>query len=171
MNPKIAIYAASFDPLTNGHWNIIKQCYSLEFDKIHLVIGRNPNKKSLFLEQERLEMIGDQLLLDSSIDSTKFIVSIMNNKYLFNYANEIGANIIVRGLRNTNDLEFEQLLHDYNLSQDNCKLQHLYLMTPQSLRNVSSSFVKGLIGYVGWKKQIYKYVPTHVANAILRKYK
>lgn len=164
---KIAVYAGSFDPFTKGHESIIRQARDIGFDKLIIAIGRNPNKRYFFSEEERAEHIRYWAYLQSNFRPDFINVDIMGNKYLADYAKEVQATHIVRGLRSVDDFNQECLLRDFNMSH--WPIEHTYFMAHSDTRHISSSFVKGLIGYEGWEKEIRKY--TFVADFIIEKVK
>jgi pantetheine-phosphate adenylyltransferase len=97
---KIAVYPGSFDPVTNGHVDIIKRGIRM-FDELIVLIAFNPNKKALFSVEERLEMIREVIR-----DCKNVRVDIFDG-LLVEYAKKTGANVILRGLRALSDFEYE----------------------------------------------------------------
>ena len=152
---KIAVYAGSFDPLTNGHVWIIKEALKI-FDKLIVAIGTNPNKKSTFDIEKRMAMIKKTFLKNPKIEINKF-----DNKYLVNYAQEIGANFIIRGIRNGKDFEYEFGMCNIN-NDINSSITTVFLIPPRNLCEISSIMVKKLIGPKNWENVIKKYVPEAV---------
>ena len=150
-----AIYAGSFDPLTNGHFWMIEQGSKI-FDELIIAIGDNPDKKYTFSTKERLEMLKDVTKNFKNIKIDSFC-----NKLLVNYAKEVGADYILRGTRNTSDFNFEQGMSNINRDIDP-KITTVILMPPREMCEISSSLVKGLIGPKGWEKVVCKYVPKAV---------
>lgn len=164
MNQKrVAVYAGSFDPPTNGHlWMIDKGAKM--FDKLIVAIGINPSKKYTFSVEERLQMLQDSVKGCPNVSINYF-----DNKYLVKYAETIGADFILRGIRNTSDFSFEQGMN--NINRDiNSKVNTVFLIPPRELCEVSSSFVKSLIGPDGWQNVVSQYVPKPVFNKIKQKY-
>jgi pantetheine-phosphate adenylyltransferase len=155
MNKKIAVYAGSFDPLTNGHVWVINEALKI-FDKLIIAIGINPNKKSTFELKKKMEMIEKTFTNNPKIGIKKF-----DNKYLVDYAQEIGANFIVRGLRNGKDFEYEFGMCNIN-TDINSKITTVFLMPPRHLCEISSSMVKKLIGPKNWENVVKEYVPKAV---------
>lgn len=164
MNQKrIAVYAGSFDPPTNGHLWMIEQGAKM-FDKLIVAIGVNPNKKYTFSVDERLQMLKDSVKGCSNVFIDQF-----NNKYLVKYAQTIGADFILRGVRNSSDFNFEQGMN--NVNRDiNSNINTVFLMPPRELCEVSSSFVKSLIGPDGWQTIVSQYVPKPVFAKIKERY-
>lgn len=152
---KIAVYAGSFDPLTNGHVWVIKEALKI-FDKLIIAIGINPNKKPTFELKKKIEMIKKTFANNSKIE-----IGQIDNKYLVNYAQEVGANFIIRGLRNAKDFEYEFGMCNIN-SDINPVITTVFLMPPRDLCQISSSMVKKLIGPKNWENVVKKYVPRAV---------
>lgn len=160
---KIAVYAGSFDPPTNGHLWMIEQGAKM-FDKLIIAIGVNPNKKYTFSVDERIQMLKDSVKGCSNVSIDQF-----NNKYLVKYTKAVGADFILRGIRNSSDFNFEQGMN--NINRDiNSKINTVFLIPPRELCEISSSFVKGLIGPEGWEGIVSQYVPKPVFNKIKQKY-
>lgn len=159
-----AIYIGSFDPISGGHYDIISR--SLQFcDQLIIAIGVNPNKITLFSEEERLSLI-------NNIPSIKYEladrVSSMSFKGLaVEFAKKQGANIFVRGIRSVSDFEYEINLANVNkiLAPE---IETVFLPTSPELAVVSSSMVKEIAKYGG---DISKFVMPHVASALQLKFK
>ncbi|MBT4376634.1 pantetheine-phosphate adenylyltransferase [archaeon] len=158
------IYAGSFDPPTNGHEWMINEGARL-FDEFIVSIGINPEKKYVFSLDERIEMLND---LTKSFSNVK--ISDFEDKYLVNYAKEMKADYILRGIRNENDYSFERGMRYINEDLDS-DIQSVFLIPSRNLVEVSSSLVKGLIGPEGWEEGIKNYVSPFVYEKLLEKYK
>jgi pantetheine-phosphate adenylyltransferase len=159
---KKAIYAGSFDPLTNGHMWLIDRGTKL-FDELIIAIGDNPSKKYMFSLNERIAMLEDSLAGYSNITIDKF-----SGDFLVNYAKKINVNYIIRGIRNSQDYEFEKMLCHVN--NDICiDIETLYMIAPREVAEISSSLIKGFIGTNQWQEVVAKYVPENVLNRIINK--
>jgi pantetheine-phosphate adenylyltransferase len=139
--PKIAIYPGSFDPVTNGHIDIIERGLKL-FDKVIVTILYNPKKESLFSLEERLEMLRD---------CTKNYKNVEIDSYdglLVDYAASRKAHAILRGLRAMSDFEYEfqMALMNRRLNRD---VQTVFLMTGFRWIYTSSSIIKEAIQFGG----------------------
>ena len=134
---KIAIYPGSFDPITNGHLDIIKRVRFL-FDKIVIAINDNPLKPFLFTASERVEMIKEIISDPSGIEVESF------RGLLVRYAEKKGSRFIVRGLRALSDFEYEFQMDLMNRKL-NPQIETVYLMTRQSYSYLSSSIIKEII--------------------------
>lgn len=156
---RTAVYAGSFDPLTNGHLWMIQRGLEL-FDRLYVAIGSNPSKSYTFTVEKRL-----QLLRDSIPSCERLTISEFNNRYLVNYANEVGAQYILRGIRSSHDYEYERVMRHINgdMAPD---ITTTFLMPPRDIAELSSSMVKSLIGPKGWEKSVRRYVPEPVFAAL-----
>lgn len=157
-----AIYAGSFDPLTNGHFWMVEQGAKL-FDELEVAIGINPSKKYMFDTNERIKML--EFLHDMFPNVT---ISTIDNKFLVKYAKENNATHILRGLRTNADYDYE-----FNMRQTNADIEpsitSVFLMSPSNLIHTSSSTIKSLIGVDGWEKEVDRYLPYPIYNYILYK--
>lgn len=163
MKPKLGVYAGSFDPLTIGHLWMIEEGVRL-FDELVVAIGINPDKKYRFTLEARLQM-----LRDSTKGLKNLRVESFNDQFLINYAQSIGANYILRGVRSESDYEFERVMRNIN-GDLNPEITTVFLMPPRKFAEVSSSMVKGLIGPVGWETIVRQYVPPAVYSNIVQQY-
>lgn len=136
---KTAIYPGSFDPITNGHLDIVERAANL-FDRLIIVVADNPNKKYTFTVQERVEMIKEivQHLNNVEVDYTSGLT--------VDYAVSKGACTLVRGLRAVTDFEFEFQIQAAN-TFINPKIDSIYLMSRQDFTFISSSTIKELYSH------------------------
>jgi len=134
MSEKIAVYPGSFDPITNGHVNIIERALEV-FDKLIVAIAHNPGKMALFSETERMEMIQIALKNDPRITTVSF------EGLLVDFVEKQGANVIIRGLRAVSDFEYEfqMTLMNRKLSR---KVDTVFLMTGYKWFYTSSKIIK-----------------------------
>tara|TARA_R110002096_G_scaffold403766_2_gene601300 strand:+ start:4574 stop:5080 length:507 start_codon:yes stop_codon:yes gene_type:complete len=156
---KHAVYAGSFDPITNGHLWIVNEASKL-FDHLTVAIGTNPEKQYSFPLQTRLELLRAVLPDDDAISIAHF-----DNRYLVDYASEIGAHYIIRGIRSPGDYEFERVMRQIN-EDIRPEITTVFLMPSREMAEVSSSMVKGLVGPTGWEEQVRRYVPAPVFLAL-----
>lgn len=154
-----AVYAGTFDPITNGHLDIIERSLSL-FDEIHVVIFYNPYKKTVFSLEERLEMIRE------ATRHLKGVIVDSSDELAVEYARKIHAGALVRGLRATQDYQYESQLAYTNqyLAED---IETVFLMTRLSQMFISSSAVKEIASHHG---DVSALVPHCVNEKILKKY-
>lgn len=158
---KRAVYAGSFDPITNGHLWMIKRGIEL-FDELIVAVGINPEKKYTFTLEERLATIKELLSKYSNARVSSF-----ENKFLVRYAKEVNAQYILRGVRSSRDYEYEREMRNINADLDP-DITTIVLIPPRKIAEVSSSFVKGLIGPEGWEFVVQKYVPDLVFQQLRR---
>jgi pantetheine-phosphate adenylyltransferase len=161
----IGIYPGTFDPITNGHLDIIKR--TMQFAKeLVIVVGINSNKKTLFSEVERVDLINKTI--DSRIDFlTGTNIKVMSYQGLIvQLAQELGASVIVRGIRSVSDFEYEINLANVNKTLAP-GIETVFLPTRPELAVVSSSMVKEIAKF---SRDIKQYVPEHVAQAINNKF-
>jgi pantetheine-phosphate adenylyltransferase len=121
MNERIAVYPGSFDPITNGHVNLVERALEV-FDKLIVAVAHNPNKSSLFSVEERLEMIQAALKNDPRVTVVSF------QGLLVDFAEKQGARVIIRGLRALSDFEYEFQMTLMNRKL-NRKVDTMFLMT------------------------------------------
>lgn len=152
---RTAVYAGSFDPPTKGHIWMIEQGVAM-FDKLIVAIGNNPSKHYSFSVDERLK-----LLRQSTSHCERLEVSHFDNRYLVDYAKEVNADFILRGIRSPNDYEYERVMRHINgdMAPD---VNTVFLMPPRDIAELSSNMVKGLIGPAGWEDTVQRYVPEPV---------
>ncbi|MGD8962027.1 MAG: pantetheine-phosphate adenylyltransferase [Desulfobacterales bacterium] len=157
--PKIAIYPGSFDPVTNGHLDIVERGLKI-FDKIIVAILYNPNKEYLFGLEERLEMLKDCLQKFQNVEIDSF------DGLLVNYAAHRKAHAILRGLRAMSDFEYEFQMALMN-RRLNREVQTVFLMTGLRWIFTSSSIIKEAIQFGG---SIDGMVPDLVQEKLVQKF-
>ena len=156
---RTAVYAGSFDPPTNGHLWMIKQGLQI-FDRLYVAIGSNPSKNYSFTVEERL-----QLLRESIPSCERLTISEFNNRFLVDYARDVDADYILRGIRAADDYEYERVMRHIN-SDMAPNITTTFLMPPRDIAELSSSMVKSLIGPEGWQETVRRYVPEPVFAAL-----
>lgn len=156
----LAVFPGSFDPPTFGHLNIIERCSRL-FDEIDVVVAVNPDKKYLFSAEERLSM-----LTELTEDFSNVSVHVCNT-LISDYCRKVGAKVLLRGIRNTNDFSYEFDLSLINRSL-NQQVETLFVPTEQRYFLIRSSSIKELARYGG---DISGMVPPIVDKAIKEKYR
>ena len=158
-----AIYAGSFDPITNGHLWVIDKAAAI-FDELIVAVGDNPGKAYTFSLEERMNLLEETLIKHKNIKIDQF-----SGEFLVNYALNQEACFIVRGIRNNQDYEFEKTLRYVN--SDVCStIDTVFLIPPRDYAEVSSSLVKGFVGTKGWQSIVAKYVPEIVLNKLINKH-
>jgi len=156
----LAVYPGTFDPITNGHVDILLRSLAL-FDKVIVAIATNPNKTPLFALEERIEFIREALG-----DKSSHVEFDHNEGLLVDYCQKRGATTIVRGLRALADFEYE-----FQLAHMNRRLapgiDTVFFMTDERNHYVSSSLVKEVASFGG---DVSGLVPTAVAEALRKTY-
>ncbi|HHX76983.1 MAG TPA: pantetheine-phosphate adenylyltransferase [Firmicutes bacterium] len=155
----IAIYPGSFDPVTNGHIDIIVRA-GLVFDKVIVTVMDNPRKTPAFTLEERLEML---------VESTKGMKNVEVDYYhglLIDYVKQKKAKIIVKGLRAISDFEFEFQMALINRKL-NEEVETMFMMTNNKYSYLSSSIIKEIASYGG---DVRKLVPSPVLKKLTAKY-
>lgn len=160
---KKAVYAGSFDPITNGHLWMVERASHL-FDELIVAIGENPEKKCTFSLDERL-----RVLRDSVKGIVNITVSSFENQFLVNYAKTVGAQFILRGIRDSRDYEFERGMRHINDDLQS-QITTVFLIPPREIAEVSSSLVKGLVGPKGWQEIVRRYVPPPVYDLLITRH-
>lgn len=160
---KKGVYAASFDPVTNGHLWVIEQAARL-FDQLVVAIGVNPDKTYTFSMDDRLA-----LLHETTAQFDNVMITSYEHQFLVNYAQSIEAEYIVRGIRTQADYEYERGMRYIN-SDLNENITTIFLMPPREIAEISSSFVKGLVGPEGWRDVAKRYVPDAVYEKFLEQF-
>jgi pantetheine-phosphate adenylyltransferase len=157
---RIAIYPGSFDPVTNGHLDIVRRGTIL-FDEIIVAILHNPSKSALFTVEERLEMLQETMKDIPGVSFDTF------GGLLVDYAHKRGAQAILRGMRAVSDFEYEfQLaLMNRKLNRD---VQTVFLMTGLRWIFTSSSIIKEAAQFGG---DVSDMVPAMVNRKIIEKYR
>jgi len=156
---RTAVYAGSFDPPTNGHLWMIEKGLEM-FDRLYVAIGSNPSKNYSFTVEERLK-----LLRESIPSCERLTISEFNNRYLVDYARDVDAQYILRGIRSSDDYEYERVMRHINGDMAP-KITTTFLMPPRDIAELSSSMVKSLIGPDGWQETVRRYVPQSVFEAL-----
>ena len=133
--PKKALYAGSFDPVTMGHLDIIRRAAKL-CDELVVGVIRNPQKSSLFTEEERIEMIK---LSTSDLPNVRIDAF---SGLLADYVNSNDFDIVIRGLRGTTDFDSEIQMAQLHSILYNDKVETVFLMTSPEYSFISSSMVK-----------------------------
>lgn len=155
-----AVYPGSFDPLSNGHLDIINRAAKI-LDELHIIVSVNKSKKNTFTIEERVNMI--KLV-------TKHLPNVYVSSYeglVVNYCKENGIKILIRGLRNYQDYEAEFSLYQFNRDIDS-NVETMLMMPTNKHIFVSSSAIKELVSF---DADISNYVPAEIKEMIINKYK
>lgn len=162
--PRIAVYPGTFDPITKGHRDIIQRASNL-FDKIIVAIAINAGKNPIFSLEERFS-IAKQEIDSLSLDKTTSTIEVHTfNSLLVDFAADIGAHVIIRGLRAVSDFEYELQLVGMNHSLAP-NLETIFLMASERYHFISSSMIKEVARLGG---DVTPFVSDHVAHHLLKK--
>lgn len=159
MENKIALYPGTFDPITNGHLDVIERASEM-FDKIIVVIAINSKKTSLFSENERLEMAQEALKHLSNVEV------VFHSGLVIDFALEHNAIAIIRGIRAVSDFEYEFQIALMNRKLSP-KVHTVFLMPHEKYTYLNSSIVRELARY---RQDVDEFVPANVAAMLKNKF-
>lgn len=157
---RIAVYPGSFDPITNGHLDIIERACRV-YDKVIVGVLCNSSKKPLFSAVERVDMIKRVTEKIDNVEVEAF------EGLLVDFAKSKGATVIVKGLRTVADFEYEFQMALLNKAL-NPEFETMFMMTDTKYSYISSSMVKELAGFHG---NLTGFVPCDIIKKIEEKYK
>ncbi len=149
---KIALFPGSFDPITLGHTDIIKRMIPL-FDKIIIGLGENSKKKYLFSTSQRKEWI-EKIFSNE----TKVEVQVYKNLTI-HFCQEIGANYLIRGLRNASDFDYEKNIAQLNSAMAS-EIESIFIIARPELSHISSTIVREIISFKG---DVSSFLPSNIA--------
>lgn len=155
----IAVAPGSFDPVTNGHLDIIERSTKI-FDKVIVAVLINRNKTPLFNIEERVELLQESFRDYPNVEVDSF------DGLLVNYVRSKNANVIVRGLRAVTDFEYEMQSTSINRKMDK-DIETFFMMTNNQYSYLSSSIVKEVAKNQG---DVNGLVPSHVEEALKQRY-
>ncbi|MGN0836176.1 MAG: pantetheine-phosphate adenylyltransferase [Akkermansia sp.] len=161
---RIGIYAGSFDPPTNGHSWMIRRGAEL-FDELVVVLAVNPSKQAFMSLEERRSCLAD---LVREIDSGNVRIEVVDSGFLVDFAKDVGASYLLRGIRNTPDFEYERTMARLN-SRMEPDIRTLFLTPPSELEEISSTVVRNCVGIPGWQRWVRACVPPCVFERLSRK--
>lgn len=159
---RIALYAGSFDPPTNGHKWVIEQM-SKNYDEGVIAIGINADKRERFSFSDRVSMLKH---IAQPYDNIR-IVSFAG-QYTADFADALGAQYLIRGIRNPNDLLYENDIRYIN-ECINPNVETIFYTPPKELLQVSSTVVIGLMGCLGWEDEVRDMVPETVMDYLIKR--
>ncbi len=151
MSKRIAVFPGSFDPITNGHEDIIRRAAPL-FDEIIIAIGANSTKTTFFPLEKRKQWI------EKTFKDEKKIKVMNYSGLTINFCEKVGANYVLRGLRTAADFEFERAIGQMNKTMAE-KIETVFLLTSPQFSAISSTIVRDIIRHGGDAKQ---FVPKGV---------
>jgi pantetheine-phosphate adenylyltransferase len=157
-----AIYPGSFDPLTNGHLDILERAAKM-FEKVYVTVAVNNQKTSVFTGDERVALIEEAIKDEEWKDK---IVIEQFTGLLIDYARKKKVNVLLRGVRQISDFEYEfrMALTNRRLAPE---IDTLFLMPDEQLTFISATIVKEV---AAWGGDLSSFVPSHVAKALRKKF-
>ena len=152
-----AVYAGSFDPFHNGHLDIIKKA-SKVFDEVYIVIAKNPKKERVYDKNEMVKAI--QVTLHNENLLNCFCICANDEEYTVEIAKRIGAQFLIRGIRDERDLEYEMNLMDIN-SELAPEIETIFIGAKAKFSDLSSSYIRYLMDR-GFEEMTRQHLPTSV---------
>ena len=162
--PRIALYPGSFDPVTNGHLDVVRHAVGL-CDRLVVAIGVNPGKKSLFSIQERLDMVEAIFAPVASAAGCAFDCTTYDNLTVA-AARKNGATIMIRGLRDGTDLDYEMQLAGMNGAMAP-EVQTVFVPASPNVRPITATLVRQIAAMGG---DVTAFVPETVAASLKTKF-
>ncbi|MFQ6616043.1 MAG: pantetheine-phosphate adenylyltransferase [Fidelibacterota bacterium] len=156
---KKAIYPGSFDPVTNGHLDIVHRATKL-FDELVITVAIQRDKEPLFTLRERMDMIKECVREYDNVEVTS------TDKLIVEYARDIRAGALIRGLRFVSDIEYEFQMAWMNRHL-NKEVVTVFLMTDAKYTHLNSTLIKEVFGLGG---DISEFVPPHVVKRLAEKF-
>jgi pantetheine-phosphate adenylyltransferase len=162
---RVGVYPGTFDPITNGHTDIIRRAAKV-VDRLIVAVARNDGKGPLFSTDERVEIVRDDIadLLDK--EARERIEVRAFETLLMSFAESVGASVIIRGLRAVSDFEYEFQMMGMN-ARLNTEIEYVFLMASDRYQFISSRFVKE-IGALGG--DISHFVSKRVAARLISRF-
>ncbi len=157
---KVAIYPGTFDPITNGHLDIILRATKF-VDRLVIAVSNNNKKETLFDTNERVEMI-KKVIKDQNISNVE--VDYFDG-LLISYAKKKNANVLIRGLRAISDFEYEFQMTGMNYKLDP-KIETVFLMASDKVQLISSKLIREINSLKG---DVSKFVPKSVEERLKKK--
>jgi len=157
--PLVAVYPGSFDPITNGHLDLIQRCAPL-VDRLVVAVLRNAHKNPLFSLEERVDMLEDVLAPYPNVEVDSF------DGLLVDYARQNGAQLLLRGIRAISDYEYElqMALMNRRLAPE---IETMFMMAGEAYSFISSKLVKEVVGLGG---NIGGLVPASVEEKLRQRF-
>lgn len=155
---RVVLYPGTFDPVTNGHIDVIKRAIDL-FDEVVVTIARNPVKTAMFTVQERIEMLNECLKDFENVHVDSF------DGLIVEHARQIGAVGIIRGLRAISDFEYEFQMALMNRKLDS-KFKTIFLMPHEKFTYLNSTIIRNLAQF---NADVSEFVPPIVVEMLKKK--
>ena len=166
MSTRIGVYPGTFDPITNGHTDIILRATKI-VDRLVVGVARNAGKGPLFATDERVAIVREELAASRCGEAAQAHRGARRSTtLLMHFAVEVGASVIIRGLRAVSDFEYEFQMAGMN-NRLNPKVETVFLMASDSYQFISSRFVKE-IGHLGG--DVTHFVSARVAKRLAQRF-
>jgi pantetheine-phosphate adenylyltransferase len=162
--PRIALYAGSFDPVTNGHLDVVKNAARL-FDKLVLAIGLHPGKAPLFTADERIQMLQEACTPLARAGGCE-LQCVTFADLVVDAARRLGATTLVRGLRDGTDFDYEIQMAGMNGGMAP-EIQTIFLPASPAVRPIAATLVRQIAGMGG---DVSGFVPASVAAQLKKKF-
>ena len=159
-NERVAVYPGTFDPITNGHTDLVTRAARV-FPKVLVAIAESPHKKPLFTLEERIKLSRNQMAHLANVEVVGF------SNLLVEFVQQIGATIIIRGLRAVSDFEYEFQLASMNRHLAP-KVETMFLTPDEDFSFISSSLVKEIARLDG---DVSEFVAKEVQQAMQRRFR
>jgi pantetheine-phosphate adenylyltransferase len=156
LNPRVAVYTGTFDPIHRGHLDIIERGSQL-YDRLIVGVGINPDKATLFSIDERVELVRAVTTDVSNVEVKPF------TGLAVQFVRSVGAAIMVRGLRTTSDMEYEFTMSLMNLALDP-GIETVFLMAKEEFSHVSSTLLRQIAAFGG---DLSKFLPDPVKPVLI----
>lgn len=162
---RTGVYPGTFDPITNGHTDIILRATKI-VDRLVIGVAQNIGKGPLFTAEERVEIVLDEIANLTDAQTRKRVEVRLFDNLLMHFAMEVGASVIVRGLRAVSDFEYEFQMAGMN-NRLNPEVETVFLMANDKYQFISSRLVKQ-IGELGG--DVSHFVSKRVADRLITRY-
>ncbi|HZQ12670.1 MAG TPA: pantetheine-phosphate adenylyltransferase [Pseudolabrys sp.] len=162
--PRTALYAGTFDPVTNGHLDVVRQAAGLA-DRLVLAVGVHPGKRPLFSADERLEML-QQTCGPVARRAKCRLVCVTFDNLVVEAARRHGATMLIRGLRDATDFDYEMQMAGMNATMAP-KVQTVFLPASPDVRPITATLVRQIAGMGG---DVSAFVPASVAARLKKKF-
>ena len=153
---RVAVYPGTFDPVHLGHLDVIKRGSSL-VDRLVVAVGDNPEKAPLFNQQERVDLIKASTKAYANVEVMPF------HGLAVRFLREIGARVMLRGIRTTSDMEYEFTMSIMNAMMDS-EIETIFLMAKEHYSHVSGTLLRQ-IAYMGGK--LDPFVPPEIRDVLI----
>ncbi|MBO44689.1 MAG: pantetheine-phosphate adenylyltransferase [Rhodospirillaceae bacterium] len=165
MAQRVGLYPGTFDPITNGHLDIVERATAHLVDKLVIAVAINVGKSPVFSFDERVAMVKNETAVIAKKYNTEIEVKGFQN-LLVDTAKEFGATILIRGLRAVSDFDYEFQMASMNRHLEQ-EVETVFLMASDRYQFIASSLVKEVCQLGG---DIEQFVPKNVALALGKKY-